>query len=138
MNRNIRFSLLIGVLGFIVTLLSSLVNNLWMTSLTRALIALVIWFVLACVGGWVLGLISSGSSKDTWHDGDSLEPQEERGTRFDLTLPADSEGGNDLLKSTSEVKDRDNNGFEPLSPPKLVSTQDTEQLVKAVRHLTEK
>lgn len=138
MKGNIRFSLFIGVFGFVVTILSSLVNNLWMTSLTRALIAFVVWFVLAYAGRWVWGVISSGSSKDTWHDGDSLEPHEERGTRFDLTLPADSEGGNDPLKPKSKENDGDDNGFAPLNPPKLVSTQDTEQLVKAVRHLTEK
>ncbi|MGF7048767.1 hypothetical protein J2T13_003275 [Paenibacillus sp. DS2015] len=137
MNRYIRFSLLIGFVGFAVTLLSSSVNNLWMTSFTRGLLAFLIWFALGYVGRWVLGVIGSSSSKDTWHDGDSLEPHEERGTRFDLTLPADSDGGIDLLKSTSEELDRDDNGFTPLTPPKLVSTQDPEQLVKAVRHLTE-
>lgn len=140
MIGKLRFNLLIGGLGFVITFLTSSINNLLMTSLIRALGAFVLWFVLAIFFKWVLSIITSQPDDGPWgeSEAESELAGDQRGTRFDLTLPDDTEELNDLLKPNPESSDKGDLGFTPLNPPKLVSAQDPEQLAKAVRHLTEK
>ncbi|OAB45090.1 hypothetical protein PBAT_14215 [Paenibacillus antarcticus] len=136
--RNMRFNLLIAAFGFILTFITSSLNNLYMTSLIRSLLAFVIWFVLAFVFRWVLGLMTSHADNELQRQIEVEQSNDQRGTRFDLTLPNDSEELNDLLTPRPESSVESDTGFTPLNLPKLVSAQDPEQLAKAVRHLTEK
>ncbi|WP_438350160.1 hypothetical protein ACP8HI_05700 [Paenibacillus sp. FA6] len=140
MIGKLRINLLIGALGFIITFLTSSINNLFMTSVIRALGAFAIWFVLAIVCKWVLSIMTSQPNDESWgeKEAESELVSDQRGTRFDLTLPNDTEELNDLLKPKPESSNGGDLGFMPLNPPKLVSAQDPEQLAKAVRHLTEK
>jgi hypothetical protein len=140
MMRKLGFNLLIGALGFVITFLTSSINNLYMTSLIRSSIALVIWFLLSLVFKWIIGTMTTRPNDETWEEGEikSDTVRDQRGVRFDLTLPDDSEELNDLLKPKPESSIEGEHGFMPLNPPKLVSAQDPEQLAKAVRHLTEK
>jgi hypothetical protein len=140
MMRKLGFNLLIGALGFVITFLTSSINNLYMTSLIRSFIAFVIWFLLSLVFKWIMGIMTTRPDDGTWEEGEikSDTVMDQRGVRFDLTLPDDSEELNDLLKPKPESSIGGDHGFTPLNPPKLVSAQDPEQLAKAVRHLTEK
>lgn len=53
MKGNLLFNLVFGAVGFVLTLLISMGNNLFMTSLIRGLISFVIWFLLAfCSAGY--------------------------------------------------------------------------------------
>ncbi|OAB41359.1 hypothetical protein [Paenibacillus glacialis] len=136
--RNMRFNLLIAGFGFILTFITSSLNNLYMTSLIRSSIAFVIWFLLAVVFRWVLGVMTTHADNDLQGQIEAEQTSDQRGTRFDLTLPDDSEELNDLLTPKPESSIEGDTGFTPLNLPKLVSAQDPEQLAKAVRHLTEK
>jgi hypothetical protein len=133
MKGNLLFNLVFGAVGFVLTLLISMGNNLFMTSLIRGLISFVIWFLLAFLLRWVWGVVSVPEAE---HEAAAAE--QERGTRFDVTTPDESDELNDLLTPRPASDQEDGKGFTPLNPPKLVSAKDPEELVKAVRHLSEK
>lgn len=133
MKGNLLFNLVFGAVGFVLTLLISLGNNLFMTSLIRGLISFVIWFLLAFLLRWVWGVVSVPEAE---HEAAAAE--QERGTRFDMTTPDESDELNDLLTPRPASDQEDGKGFTPLNPPKLVSAKDPEELAKAVRHLSEK
>ncbi|OZB97824.1 hypothetical protein [Paenibacillus sp. XY044] len=133
MKGNLLFNLVFGAVGFVLTLLISMGNNLFMTSLIRGLISFVIWFLLAFLLRWVWGVVSVPEAE---HEAAAAE--QERGTRFDMTTPDESDELNDLLTPRPASDQEDGKGFTPLNPPKLVSAKDPEELAKAVRHLSEK
>ena len=136
MKGNLRFNLVFGVIGFIWTLLFSLTNNLFMTSVIRGLVSFVAWFLLAFLLRWVWTVISSPQEHASPQGG--KEEDKQTGNRLDLTTPDESDELNELLKPKPDQSNENGNGFTPLNPPKLVSTKDPEELAKAVRHLTEK
>ncbi|MFE0554628.1 hypothetical protein ABES58_18140 [Paenibacillus lautus] len=130
----LRFYLMTGIAGFVFTFIFSIRNNLWMTSMYRALLACTIWFLLAFLLNWVFGAIT-GPRATVQGDADTQREQD-RGTVLDLSTPDEDRELMDLIHSESSSKE--NGDFVPLNPPKLVSTKEPEELAKAVRHLTEK
>ncbi|GIO29977.1 MULTISPECIES: hypothetical protein [Paenibacillus] len=135
MKGNLRFNLVFGVFGFVLTLLFSLTNNLFMTSVIRGLVSFAIWFALAFLLRWAWTVVSTPPAEAELHDGQRGD--QETGTRLDLTTPDESDELNELLKPKSDLPLEKDAGFTPLNPPKLVSKKDPEELAKAVRHLTE-
>lgn len=132
MKGKLRFNLIAGIVGFVFTFIFSIRNNLWMTSMYRALLAFAIWFLLAFLMNWVLAAIT-GPRVDGLDD--AVQNAHERGTVLDLSTPDEDRELMDLIQSESSLKE--GGDFVPLNPPKLVSTKDPEELAKAVRHLTE-
>ncbi|MCT1398630.1 hypothetical protein AK95_31335 [Paenibacillus sp. LC231] len=130
----LRFYLMTGIAGFVFTFIFSIRNNLWMTSMYRALLACVIWFLLAFLLNWMFAAIT-GPRAVVQGDVDTQREQD-RGTVLDLSTPDEDRELMDLIHSESSSKE--NGDFVPLNPPKLVSTKEPEELAKAVRHLTEK
>ncbi|MBW4841535.1 MAG: hypothetical protein KZY74_19275 [Paenibacillaceae bacterium] len=138
MPGKLRYYLLSGFIGFLITFAVSAGNNLFMTSFIRGLISFAVWFLLAFTASWMLGFLKEmpGDHVPVQEAGPAAE--EGKGGNLDLLTPDESEQLNDLLKpapSASEVEQ-----FAPLNPPKLVKTpddKDPEELVKVVRHLTE-
>lgn len=130
----LRFYLMTGIAGFVFTFIFSIRNNLWMTSMYRALLACAIWFLLAFLLNWVFAAIT-GPRAAVQGDVDTQQEQD-RGTVLDLSTPDEDRELMDLIHSESSSKE--NGDFVPLNPPKLVSTKEPEELAKAVRHLTEK
>ncbi|MHA0855989.1 hypothetical protein [Paenibacillus sp. CMAA1364] len=137
MILKLRFELFLGALGFVITFVTSSIHNVFMTSLIRASIAFVIWFVIATICKRVLSIMTT-QPVDIDISEEAEPHEDQKGTRFDLTLPNDTEDLNELLKPKADSSNADELGFAPLNPPKLISGQDPEQLAKAVRHLTEK
>ncbi|GAB6931476.1 hypothetical protein JCM10914A_54590 [Paenibacillus sp. JCM 10914] len=133
MNR-LRFYLISGFAGFIFTFILTIRNNPWMTSMNRALIALVIWCALAVLLRWLLGAIAKPAVVKEIDAASESQLREDRGTRLDLTTPDEDRELMDLMHADA----KEGGGFVPLNPPKLVSTKDPEELAKAVRHLTNK
>jgi len=133
MKGKLRFNLIAGIVGFVFTFIISIRNNLWMTSMYRALLACAIWFLLAFLMNWVLAAIT-GPRVDGSDDAE-MQNAHERGTVLDLSTPDEDRELMDLIQSESSRKE--GGDFVPLNPPKLVSTKDPEELAKAVRHLTE-
>ncbi len=148
MKGTIRVNLIFALIGFVITFLFAIRTNLPVTSLIRGGIGAAVWFLLAFLFRIVLGALEplpkdkqgSGSSEP----GAALD-DDVRGARLDLVTPDESEQLNDLLKPdadktrVTEERTGQIDDFQPLNPPKLVSTKekDPEELAKAVRHLTE-
>lgn len=130
----LRFYLITGIAGFVFTFIFSIRNNLWMTSMYRALIACAIWFLLAFLLKWMFAAITGPRASEKGDAGSQRE--QDRGTVLDISTPDEDRELMDLIHAESSSKE--NGDFVPLNPPKLVSTKDPEELAKAVRHLTEK
>ena len=138
MIGKLRYNLWAGAAGFIFTFLFSIRNNLWLTSLNRAIIAFAAWFLLAYLLRWVFTLAFAPADLSAKQNGTDAGPEEQVGARFDMTTPSqDDEELMNLLKQEPENKP-EGGAFVPLDPPKLVSNKNPEELAKAVRHLTEK
>lgn len=140
MAGKVRYYLLLGFIGFLITFAVSAGNNLFMTSFIRGLIAFAVWFALALVANWMFGFLKELPSNPGEVNQELPLSEQSKGVKLDLTTPDESEQLNDLLKQppgqSEEAKE-----FTPLNPPKLVKTpddKDPEELVKVVRHLTEK
>lgn len=133
MIGNLLMNLLFGLAGFILTFLVTYGNNLLGTSLIRGLIGFVVWFLLAFFMRWVLGSIIKQSTPQVEVD----DTDEEIGAKLDISAPSEDEELLNLLKQKPGQGSQDSEGFTPLTPPKLVSLKDPEELAKAVRHLKE-
>ncbi len=148
MSGKIRYFLLIGLIGFLVTFAVSAGNNLFMTSFIRGLIGFAAWFFLSYVGNWVIGFLKEQEVQpdDRELSGvlqeQELEQEQEKGNSLDFTTPDQSEELNEILKQSPDNQSQSQaQEFTPLHPPKLVKTlddKDPEELAKVVRHLTEK
>ncbi|WP_242403888.1 hypothetical protein [Paenibacillus pini] len=62
MKGNMIFNVVFGAVGFVVTFLFSIGNNLLMTSMIRGLMSFAIWFLLAFILRWVWGAVSIPAS----------------------------------------------------------------------------
>jgi len=133
MTGNIFINLLFGLIGFVFTFFVTYSNNVLGTSLLRSLLGFIIWFVLAFLLRWVLGFIMYQSSPPDEQDVDG----EELGAKLDISTPNEDEELINLLKPKPGQGSGNSEGFKPLTPPKLVSMKDPEELAKAVRHLKE-
>lgn len=141
MTGKLRYYLLFGFIGFLITFAVSSGNNLFGTSLFRAIIAFVVWFVLLFALNWMIDFLKESPSELTVEEIEALQSQDDdgKGTNLDIKTPDESEELNDLLKQPlhpqSQIDD-----FAPLNPPKLVKTPDDKdpaELASVVRHLTE-
>lgn len=139
MYGNLKFNGLFGGIGFIITFLVSFSNNFITTSLIRSGAAFVIWFLLAFIIRWMLALPGTVPSQKVSDEAASEE--EYKGSLVDLTTPDEMEEMADLLKAADRKAEGapQETEFEPLNPPRLVTakSRSTEEMVKAVRHLTE-
>ncbi|OWA33785.1 hypothetical protein B9G55_20850 [Saccharibacillus sp. O16] len=148
MKGTIRVNLIFALIGFVITFLFAVRTNLPVTSLIRGGIGAFVWFLLAFLFRIVLGALEPLPKEKT--GGGSLAPNsapggDTRGMALDMVTPDESDELNDLLKPDAdktrmtEERTAQINDFQPLNPPKLVSTQERnpEELAKAVRHLTE-
>lgn len=142
MSGKVKYYLLIGFIGFLITFAVSSGSNLLATSLIRGGIAFVAWGALAFVVNWMIDFMKEHG--ETTEESEMLAAISEqvKGGNLDLTTPDEADEINDLLKQPLETPAVPTNheDFTPLSPPKLVKTpndKDPEELVKVVRHLTE-
>ncbi|NMO96182.1 hypothetical protein [Paenibacillus lemnae] len=133
MNGKIKYYLLAGAAGFVFTYLFSSANNVWSTALYRAGIAFVVWFLLALILERVISVVFSPVSPKN-----DNKQQDPRGSQLDLATPAEDDEELMRIMKNEPADKAEEDGFTPLSPPKLVTTKNPEELAKAVRHLTEK
>ncbi|WP_411349739.1 hypothetical protein [Paenibacillus sp. WLX2291] len=151
MIGNIKINLWFGIIGFAITFFASFGNNPWTTSLVRGCFGFALWFMLAFLLRFILGILASpagaakkppspaGTSGMPGTAEQAVQEDQDRGNRLDITSPDQDNELNNLL-TPKPVDSGGQEGFSPLDPPKLVSTkqQDPEELAKAVRHLTQK
>lgn len=139
MPGKLRYYLLSGFIGFLITFAVSAGNNLFITSFIRGLISFAVWFLLAFAASWMLGFLKEMPGDYAPVREAGLVAEEGIGGNLDLLTPDESEQLGDLLKPAPAASDEEM-PFAPLNPPKLVKTpddKDPEELVKIVRHLTE-
>lgn len=142
MSGKVKYYLLIGFIGFLITFAVSSGSNLLATSLLRGGLAFVAWAALAFVGSWMLNFMKEHGETSEESQMLAAISEQVKGGNLDLTTPDESDEINDLLKQPIEgaIPSTTHEDFAPLNPPKLVKTpndNDPEELVKVVRHLTE-
>jgi polyhydroxyalkanoate synthesis regulator protein len=141
MSGKVKYYLLIGFIGFLITFAVSSGSNLLATSLIRGGLAFVGWAALAFVGSWMLNFMKEHSQTSEESEMLAAISEQVKGGNLDLTTPDEADEINDLLKQPIEgAVASSHEDFAPLNPPKLVKTpndNDPEELVKVVRHLTE-
>lgn len=143
MRGTIRWNYIFGAVGSIFALMVSWSNNVWTTSLLRAIIAFVLWFGLAYGVRFALGVLLSDHEGKQPEVGTSKNPN--AGTMLDMTTPDEEDVLRDLLRpngadSKSNPEEDEGGSFQPLQPPKLVTKAqpDAEELAQAVRHFVQK
>ena len=143
MRGTIRWNYIFGAVGSIFAFMVSWSNNVWTTSLLRAIIAFVIWFGLAYGVRYALGVLLSDYEGKQPEAGTSKNPN--AGTMLDMTTPDEEDVLRDLLRpngadSKSNPVEDEGGSFQPLQPPKLVTKAqpDAEELAQAVRHFVQK
>jgi hypothetical protein len=134
-----RWNITLGLCGVLLTLLFSLGSNGLEITLLRCIYAFIAFFALAYLFRALLAIITQPSviAPDVSSLSDGA-----RGSTVDLTTPDESHQLNEMLKKQMDGNGMPEHGelttFQPLTPPKLVSTQnkEPEELAKAIRHLT--
>ncbi|CAH0119834.1 MULTISPECIES: hypothetical protein [unclassified Paenibacillus] len=138
MTKTIRWNAVFGAVGFFITFLISLNSNLFMTSFIRGIYAFVIWFALAFVVRFALQLLASGGNAESAAKHALAAEDDRRGAQLDVVTPDETEDLHRLLKQQPDEQAGEAE-FTPLQPPKLVkkAEENPEQIVRAIRHLTE-
>ncbi len=139
-----RWNVVIGIVGFVLTIAFSFANNPLTVVLLRSVYAFFSCFLLAYVFRFIWKQILQPPALVS-----ELEPSDSeagKGTQLDMKTPDESEDLNELLKAqlqdgavnADERNSKEEAGFRPLNPPQLLSTKNTEpeELAKAIRHLT--
>ncbi|MBM7564635.1 hypothetical protein [Paenibacillus sacheonensis] len=136
-----RWNVTLGIGGSLLTLLSSLDSNgLAITSL-RCLYAFLAFFIVGFLFRALMAFILRPTPAAAMHQA-GMDDEQTKGNAIDYSTPEQGDELNDLLKQQMDGNVRIEPGlqteFTPLSPPKLVSTQnkEPEELAKAIRHLT--
>lgn len=137
-----RWNAAFGIFGSLLTLIFSIGSNgLAVTSL-RSLYAFIAFFVLMYLFRALFALILNTGGTAPADQTEYQNQNETKGSQVDMSTPDESDELNDLLKKQMDgnvqLEPGGQAGFQPLSPPKLVSTpnKEPEELAKAVRHLT--
>jgi hypothetical protein len=130
MIGSIRWNIALGVFGFLLTFIFSITNNVFSTSFIHSLYSGIILFLVAFGFRWFFGTVFNETPNQT-HIGNQL----------DLITPEESDEIHQLMRNDNET-DPEKSDFTPLNPPKLVSkgnldNLDPEELVKAIRHMSE-
>ncbi|WP_211745923.1 hypothetical protein [Paenibacillus sp. Marseille-Q4541] len=144
MFGSVRINFTAGIIGLVVTFFLSYSSNLLSTSLLRAGLAFMVWFLLAFILRLVIGYILASPPEEGIVDSEEVV-QEIRGAQVDVVASGDEDALKDILNYAQSEPSADKknqtaveSGFEPLNPPKLVRTKDAEELAQAVRHLSGK
>jgi hypothetical protein len=127
MIGTILWNLVLGIFGFILSFFISISNNIFTTALKNGIYSGIILFLVAFLFRWIFGTLLLTTPVET-HIGNKL----------DLITPDESDEIHQLLRNDKE-KETESSDFIPLNPPKLVSKRvsDPEELVKALRHMSE-
>ncbi|GFN31870.1 hypothetical protein [Paenibacillus xylaniclasticus] len=138
-----RWNIGFGAAGSVLTLLFSLNGNTLAVSCMRAVYAFGAFFLAAYLFRAILKLALTPQPSIPVSRSVTQDNQSGQASAFEAVTPDETEALHDLLKpnstkSAAAQADTGSNGFQPLNPPKLVSTQnkEPEELAKAIRHMT--
>ncbi|REE94441.1 hypothetical protein A8990_101235 [Paenibacillus taihuensis] len=137
-----RWNVSLGIGGSLLTLLFSLGSNGLAITSMRCLYAFLAFFVFTYLFRALLAFVLQSGSPASGPDDIEPEQASAKGQSVDYSTPESSEDLNELLKhqldGSVELESGQKPIFQPLTPPKLISTQnkEPEELAKAIRHLT--
>jgi hypothetical protein len=125
MIGSIRWNIVLGIFGFFLTFFLSISNNIFSTSFLHSLYSGSILFMVAFIFRWFFGTLFMEASNEK-HIGNNL----------DFVTPDESDEIHQLMRDSDKEEQFE---FTPLNPPKLVSksNMDPEEMVKAIRHMSE-
>lgn len=143
-----RWNAGMGLVGAGLTFIFSIGSNGLPLTAIRCLYAFLAFFLLAYAMRFALGqLLGAGQQPKAEGDAlaEALAEEQAVGNRFNQSTPDDKEDLNALLREQMAAagsgpgvqQAAGERQFQPLKPPKLVSTQDKQpdELVQALRHL---
>jgi NhaP-type Na+/H+ and K+/H+ antiporter len=127
MIGSIRWNLALGIFGFFLTFILSILNNIFITAFMNGLYSGIILFLVAFIVRWFFGIVFQTAAAVN-----------HIGNKFDLITPDESDEIHQLLRKESDTP-IEQSEFEPLNPPKLVTKRNVgpEEMVKALRHMSE-
>jgi len=138
-----RWNIGFGAAGGLLTLLFSMGGNTFAASCMRAVYAFGAFFLAAYLFRAILKLALTPQPSIPASRSAGQDSQSGQGNQFEAVTPDETEALHDMLKPdsngrTAAKSDTGTNGFQPLNPPKLVSThnKEPEELAKAIRHMT--
>lgn len=136
MLGSIRWNLVLSIVGFVLTFVFSLGNNVLITALLRAIYSFAILFVAGFILRFVLGSIIGLNDLEPV-DQTQTNDDPHLGGHVDLSTPDEDEAIAQTLKMNLQQSNKAE--FSPLNPPKLASKDklDPEELAQAVRHMSE-
>lgn len=133
-----KWNMTLGIVAFLVTFLTSINHNEWLTSLIRGVYGLAVVFAAGYAVRYLLGT-AAGLKHFTNSDLHTMMDTgpDSTGMSVDLTTPPEDSLLHDMLKPS--LPDSDADQFQPLSPQKLVSKEnlDPETLAQSLRRMTE-
>lgn len=130
MIGSIYVNVVMGLVAFLVTIVTALSGNVFFVSLVRAVFAFALFFLLAYPFRWVAGLVFGNPS---------AEAQVEPGAEIDLVTPEESteEGAQEQASEADELGD----DFTPLTAQRIAkkeeTTAPTEDIVNVIRRFTD-
>lgn len=137
-----RWNFLLGALGCLLTLLFSMSENPWLTTMVRSIYSFVTLFAFGFFFRWLLGTIVGLKRLDFQLEDTNQAVNDHRGQHFDQVTPMDQDIplASGEMDAQSENIDQKQAGFSPLRPPKLESKEklDSKELAQAVRHFSDK
>lgn len=136
MIGTLRWNVVIGFIGMIITILLSIGHNTLLTSLIRGFYSLIILFIAAFIIRFILGIIIGMNEKQSMTN-DNIDDKH-KGGNVDLSTPHEEDDINETLKKQLQFTSQ-TNSFSPLDPPKLASKDkvDPTKLVEAIRQMSE-
>jgi len=138
MIGNLKWNIIISLIGMMMTTLFSLSTNMFLTSFIRGFYCFVVLFIVSFFVRWFLGVVMGLNQMDLKDDSSIDNEEQFKGSHVDISTPVEDGFKDDNLQYDNESSSL-NADFSPLSPPKLASKDkmDAEELVKAIRHLSE-
>lgn len=139
MLGSIRWNLVLGLAGMLLTFFFSLGNNGFAVSCLRALYAFAAFFAAGYLLRGALQLIVASAEAERPHGAAGTQ---DVGAHVDLKTPDDGAELNEMLKAQRESGHTDAAAaaeFRPLEPRRVFSVEgkSAEDLVQAVRHLAQ-
>jgi hypothetical protein len=139
-----RWNVGFAAVGGMMSLLFSMSGNTFAVSCVKGIYAFAAFFIMAFLFRAVLRMVVMPQPSVSAIRPDEQDSVNEAGSTFEAVIPDESDQLHEMLKSNPNGRTatasavQQSNQFQPLKPPKLVSTQnkDPEELAKAVRHLT--
>ncbi|WP_134686221.1 hypothetical protein [Brevibacillus migulae] len=124
MAGTIAVNITLGIIAFVITMVTALSGNVFLVSIERAVYAFLLFFLLGYPIRWVTGMILSSPAE-----------KEPAGSQIDLVTPDDSEGDS-AQKEEEELKE----AFTPFTATRIERKDeetDPTNIANVIRRLTD-